>query len=110
MNFWEDQTEPYPTTQKTYFRTWKGMPLRKDWNSMPMHQGMQQCIRCGYKWGQTDFEYMDGSFTNGSPNPVAIHATCWNCWMSDTNHAQVRSFWDQVDRTNNPPGNMGDMS
>lgn len=96
----DDEHAPPPSVMKTYFRTWKGMPLRNDWNASPMRMYQRQCTRCGYKWDQVDFEYRDGSYTNGTPNPVAIHKVCWHCWMADTNHAQVRAYWESVDRNN----------
>jgi len=93
----------YPTAQRDYHRSWRGMPLRKDWNNSPFHKGLQTCRRCGYKWDQQDFVYRDGSILNGEPSPAEIHETCWNCWMADTNSAQVNAIWDAVDRQNSTP-------
>lgn len=100
---WPEDEHATGTTQKAYFRTWKGMPLRNEWNAAPFRKGCQTCKRCGYKWDQMDFTYKSGVIVNGQPEPMAIHDTCWNCWMCDTNHAQVRTFWEAADRQNTPP-------
>lgn len=99
---WDDERH-YGNTTKTYFRTWAGMGLRTQWNASPYLQHCQTCHRCGYKWDEIDFTYADGTFTNDTPNPVKIHKKCWHCWMADTNHAQVREYWDKVDADKRGP-------
>lgn len=93
---WDD--EPQHHTERLFRRTWRGMPLRSEWNAGPLRRHCQQCTSCGYRWDQTDFTYRGLAKVNGKEPPVMIHPVCWNCFMLDTQPERMAQSWASLDR------------
>lgn len=93
---WDD--EPQHHTERQYRRSWRGMPLRSEWNASPFRRSCQQCESCGYRWDQADFTYRGLTKVNGKEPPVMIHAVCWNCFMLDTQPDRMSAAWSSLDR------------
>ena len=96
--------EAYPwadgghSTEREYLRSWRGMPLRSEWNASPSLLSCRICTSCGYRWDEIDFTYQGDVLVNGHPPPVAIHRVCWNCFMCEKQPHQVRAYWCATDR------------
>lgn len=92
---WGDEPSHVETR---YRRTWRGMPLRSEWNASPSLLHCRTCAHCGYKWDQHDFTYRGGARVNGQEPPVMVHEVCWNCFMVETKPGEVEACWGSLER------------
>ena len=91
---WTDE----PRTQREFKRSWRGMPLRSDWNARPYLRSCKQCTACGYRFYQNDFTYCGKVLVNGQAALPMEHDICWNCFMWETEPGQMDACCRSLDR------------
>lgn len=85
-------------TERQFRRSWRGMPLRSDWNNRPGMMGCKTCVSCGYRWNQHDFTYRGNVLVNGQEPPVMVHERCWDCFMWDTQPERMERCFVALER------------
>lgn len=93
-HLWDDD----PRVMRQFRRSWRGMPLRSDWNNRPYLAHCKQCIACGYRFYSQDFTYRGKVLVNGQPAPLMEHETCWNCFMWDTDPGHMEACFGMLER------------
>lgn len=92
---WDDE----PRVMREFKHSWRGMPLRTDWNNRPFLRDCPLCPSCGYRFYDHCFVYRGGVLVNGKPAPLMQHQICWNCFMWDSDPGRMEACFTSMERT-----------